>query len=134
MMDGEEILKGKTITGMKLADDRMALLVLFDEGQIVARCDADCCSHTWIEHIELPADPFPALVMSAEQLFFESEEDGELKKYGFKIRTDKGVIDIDFRNASNGYYGGSLTWGEDDYFYGGVFKQNISKNIWKEIP
>lgn len=29
---------------------------------------------------------------------------------GFKVTTDKGVIVIDYRNASNGYYGGSLSW------------------------
>lgn len=32
----------------------------------------------------------------------------EVKYYGLKITTDKGRAVIDFRNDSNGYYGGTI--------------------------
>jgi hypothetical protein len=53
--------------------------------------------------------------------------------YGLKITTDKGDIIIDYRNSSNGYYGGNLSWPNDNYFYRGVFGQNVSTEEWKPL-
>ncbi len=58
---------------------------------------------------------------------------GETKYYGCKITTDKGHIIIDYRNESNGYYGGDIVWPDDRSFYGGVFGQNVSDEKWKDI-
>lgn len=134
----QNVLVGKKLLGMKIAEDREAILFQTDDGDLVVRCDADCCSHTWVEHIELPALGFPALVVSADNLDMNkpdlSNDEYEcLRYYGFKIVTDKGEIVIDYRNSSNGYYGGSLAWPDSDYFYGGVFGQNVSKEDWKDI-
>lgn len=68
----------------------------------------------------------------------EDEEYEYLQFYGFKLQTEKGDVVIEYRNSSNGYYGGDLVWppadGEDsDYFYGGVFDQNVSKEEWEQI-
>ena len=38
------------------------------------------------------------------------EDPDEVEFYGLSIKTDKGEIVIDYRNSSNGYYGGSLCW------------------------
>jgi hypothetical protein len=100
--------------------------------------DADCCSHTWIESIELPALGFPAVVTEVKDLDLcresESNEEHEcLRFYGARIDTDRGSIDIEYRNSSNGYYGGSIVWPGDDHFYGGVFGQNISYENWQEV-
>ena len=139
----DNILIGKTLTGMKIAEDRQALLFQTADGDIVVRADADCCSYTWVESIELPALGFPALVTAVEELempdtakpstFHENPE--VLAFYGCKISTDRGEIVIDYRNDSNGYYGGSLSWpgGDYEYFSGGVHGQNISKMEWREI-
>lgn len=128
------VLLGKTITGVKIASDKKALLFSTNECAIVARADADCCSNTWVEHVELPAMGFPAKVISATNIPMEgSTDDGELKVYGFKIETDKGAIILDYRNESNGYYGGDLVWPGDHYFYGGVYQQNISTEQWEEV-
>lgn len=129
------ILIGRTITGVMLAEDKEAILFKTTGGDIVAKCDADCCSHTWIENVELPVNGFPALVSAAEDVPMPDLGNGDaecIQYYGFKITTDKGDIVIDYRNESNGYYGGSLTWPEDR-FYGGVHGQNVSKENWKEI-
>lgn len=133
-----KILVGKTITAMKIADDKEAILFVTDSGEIVARCDADCCSHTWVEHIELPAKGFPALVLDVSGLDLPGSDDNHpelecLQVYGCKITTDKGDLVIDYRNSSNGYYGGNLSWPDDSYFYGGVYGQNVSTMNWIDV-
>jgi hypothetical protein len=61
-----------------------------------------------------------------------AEDPDVLAFYGCKISTDGGEIVIDYRNDSNGYYGGSLSW-PGEHFYGGVHNQNVSKEEWREI-
>lgn len=128
------ILIGRTIESLQIADDRKALRFVTTEGEVIAKCDGDCCSNTWIEHLELPALGFPAKVVSVDDLDGRREESGEYgdvtQHYGCKITTERGEIVIDYRNASNGYYGGNLSWPDDDYFYGGVHGQNISTCNW----
>lgn len=132
-------LIGKTITDIKIADDKEAILFVTTDGEVIARADAECCSHTWIEHIELPALGFPCIVTEVEDLnlpgMSEEWDDDEnyIQFYGCQIKTDKGEIVIDYRNSSNGYYGGNLSWPDDSYFYGGVYGQNVSECNWKDI-
>lgn len=126
----------KIITEIKIADDQEALLFQCQDGYFVVRCDADCCSHTWIENVELPALGFPAQILGIDDLDMRDPEDidcGVIQFYGCKITTDKGEIVIDYRNESNGYYGGHLSWPHENYFYGGVYGQNISKENWIEV-
>jgi hypothetical protein len=108
-------------------------LFVTSEGNVIVKTDAACCSHTWIENIQLPALGLPAKVISVDDSYFESQEDGELKIYGCTIKTDKGEIVIEYRNESNGYYGGSLSWPDDKYFYGGVYGQNVSTMNWQNV-
>jgi hypothetical protein len=137
----QNVLVGKTIASMMIAADRQALLFkMADDSEIVVNVDADCCSYTWVESVELPAFGFPAHVLSVEDLDMPEQPDSKfhtdadvLSFYGCKIATDKGDIVIDFRNDSNGYYGGNLSWPDDRYFYGGVYGQNVSKHEWQEI-
>lgn len=133
-----DILVGTTINDMLIADDDHAILFKTDKGDIVARTDGDCCSNTWIEHIELPALGFPCKVLEVEDISMDCPESEEynwevIQFYGFKIVTDKGHIIIDYRNASNGYYGGNLSWPDNSYYYGGVNGQNISTENWVKI-
>ena len=132
-----DFLKGKNILDIKIAEDSKAILFKCDDGDHVVLADADCCSETWIEHIETPAGGFPCHVFSTKELDL-----GEITKhdydvialYGYKIETSKGDIDIDFRNASNGYYGGNLVWpDEEGSFYGGVHGQNVSDQKWIDL-
>jgi hypothetical protein len=110
------ILVGKTITNLEVEKDGYSLTVEVEgtNNPIVAECYAECCSNTWIENVELPALGFPAKVLSVEDLDLPVPDYGDkyeyLQVYGFKINTDRGEIVIDFRNESNGYYGGSLDW------------------------
>jgi hypothetical protein len=131
---------GKTITALEISSDRQALrFTLSDGASIVVDTDADCCSYTWIEHVELPALGLPAVVLAVEDLempvgaasVFVTAPD-VLAFYGCKITTDRGEIVIDYRNDSNGYYGGSLSW-PTEYHYGGVYGQNKSTHEWQPL-
>lgn len=133
-------LIGKTITAIEIAEDREALRFVLADGELIVQVDADCCSYTWIEDVELPALGFPALVTAVEELDMPEKTEPSkfhegpdvLAFYGCKITTDRGEIVIDYRNDSNGYYGGSLTWPGRDH-YGGVYGQNNSKMEWKKL-
>lgn len=134
----DHCLNGKTITAIDLASDQKAMRFHIADGStIIARADGGCCSNSWIEHVEQPAMGFPASVLMVQDLELpgstRDEEDGDcLQVYGLKIVTDRGDITIDYRNESNGYYGGNLSWPES-YFYGGVFGQNKSTDEWQPL-
>lgn len=136
------VLVGKTVKEIFLADDREAIkFVLGDDSEIIARCDGDCCSHTWIEDVLAPEVAVGSPVLNVIDL--ELPEDlrtptktenyeEEMQYYGCAIETAKGRFTIAYRNSSNGYYGGNLAWPGESY-YGGVHGQNESTEQWKLI-
>jgi len=91
--------------------------------------EGDCCSTSWIEHLEMPDSIDGAIISSVEDgdgvpfdgheckpkpgedAEYGSKECGHdhLQVYNTKFHTDKGDIILEYRNDSNGYYGGSLT-------------------------
>lgn len=134
----ENLLIGKKIVDVKIAADKEAMLFVTDDNQqLVVRVDADCCSETWIESVEMPALGLPFTIISCENLDMPDLGDipgcDVVEYYGAKIVTDKGDMVIDYRNDSNGYYGGSIVWPGDNYFYGGVYGQNDSAMDWQDI-
>lgn len=78
--------------------------------------EGDCCSHSWIEHLELPGNIKGATLLavndSAPITQDHDDHDGEnpecIEVYNTAFRTDRGDIILEFRNSSNGYYGGYL--------------------------
>lgn len=131
----ENVLTGKTIVDVQIASDKKALRFVTSDGEVVARTDGDCCSDTWVEHVDLPARGFPAVVQAVEDVDMPDlgspNNYDVIAYYGCRIITDKGEMLIDYRNSSNGYYGGNLVWPGDRYFYGGVYGQNISTEEWQ---
>jgi hypothetical protein len=131
-------LIGKTITAVFLASDKKAIRfdVAGDE-PVIAKADGDCCSDTWIESLDTPSLLIGGVVVSVEDLEMpdlgQSGEFDVLAYYGCKIATTKGACVIDYRNSSNGYYGGNLSWPNDSYFYGGVHGQNVSSEEWQQV-
>ena len=128
---GAMVLVGKTLSNVELAADKKAIRFTVDGQPLVVKCDGDCCSDTWIESVEMPVGGLPAIFLEAANLDLPSQDnDGDLIQfYGLKLTTDKGDLVLDYRNQSNGYYGGNLSWPEE-YHYGGVYGQNNSKEEW----
>lgn len=132
MDKGASVLVGKTLSKVELASDKLAIRFTVDGETVVAKCDADCCSSTWIESVEMPAGGLPAKILCIGDLELpeDRDRDGELVQfYGLKLTTDKGDLVLDYRNESNGYYGGNLSW-PGEYHYGGVYGQNNSTEEW----
>lgn len=126
-------LIGRVINAVYVAVDGSAIRFdMLDGEPIVANAYGDCCSHTWIENVETPENLL-GTVSEVEDLDLhkaDKEEDYNLIQfYGCKISTEKGSSTLDYRNESNGYYGGTLSWpGDYDSFTG-----DISKVDWKQI-
>lgn len=142
----ENPLIGKKITHVFLAADRKAIRFDVEGGEpIVVHADGDCCSSSWIESLDAP-NALLGMVRSVEDLDMpdlgsvaaqgEDKTSGYdpecISYYGCKITTDKGACVIDYRNESNGYYGGNLVWPGSGSYYGGVYSQNVSKEEWRE--
>ncbi len=93
-------------------DGQMVRFELGNGSDLFYYADGDCCSSTWFESIEIPAltgkwGSF--LVKSVDSIGLPGEkedEDGLLQVYGIAISVEIGKIIIDYRNSSNGYYGG----------------------------
>jgi hypothetical protein len=142
MENKEHVLVGKVLRDVLLAKDQQAIkFVLADGSEIIARCDVDCCSSTWIEDVNNPEFAVGSEIVSAVDIDMpegwmarptkhDDRYEEEMEYYGFKITTAKGVCTIEYRNSSNGYYGGNLSW-PGEYYYGGVYEQNESKGEWQ---
>lgn len=144
-MTEPHILIGKTITAVELTDDQEAIrFTLADGSQIVALCDGDCCSHTWIEEVLNPEFAIGKPVLKAEDIELPTEfltptktenDEEEMAYYSFLIETANGRCTIAYRNSSNGYYGGNLSW-PDEYYHDCVFN-NYNKKVpefnWKPV-
>lgn len=130
-------LIGRVINAVYVAVDGSAIRFdMLDGEPIVANAYGDCCSHTWIENVETPENLL-GTVSEVEDLDLPPAEEDEEKRfsdnyiqfYGCKISTEKGSSTLDYRNESNGYYGGTLSWpGDYDSFTG-----DISKVDWKQV-
>lgn len=105
-------LIGKEVSKILVDNVHDEICFVTDDGLMSFICEGDCCSSTWIEHISGVSAMINATVISAEIVDIETISDHPvhdcLQIYAWKIKTTKGYFDIDFRNSSNGYYGGSL--------------------------
>lgn len=104
----------KPLQAISVSSDKTFLTFHF-RGDTVAifRTDGDCCSESWIEHITLPDDLNGAIITEIIEEPTQSYEERPpyeyIQIYQIKFRTNKGeTIALEFRNSSNGYYGGDL--------------------------
>lgn len=133
-------LVGKIINQIFLAEDQKAIKFVFDDrSQITAYCEGDCCSETWIEDLINPKAAIGSTVLAVRDLDLSDGQPTRTKYseqvmqyYGCAIDTAKGTCTIEYRNSSNGYYGGSLSWKAEDH-YDGVFDQNKSAEKWRSV-
>ena len=110
---------GKTITSIVLSNEKDELVLQFSDGSdMTLQAYGDCCSSTWIESIDAP-DNLLGTVQSVEDIDMpdlgNQPDHDVMSYYGLKIVTDRGHAVIDYRNDSNGYYGGDLIIKEGSY-------------------
>lgn len=109
---------GKKLASVSLNETKDRITFRFDDGSERAfGVEGDCCSSSWIEHLEMPGDvagaTLTAVTDSAPITQDHAEHDDEnggdsIEVYNTVFRTDRGDIVLEYRNSSNGYYGGYL--------------------------
>ena len=133
-----DYLKNKLVYKLFINDDKdlFCFMVLNPEKEtryslITYEVYAECCSESWIEDIEGYENLKEQVVLESTCLEVIDTEgikndviDGHsvrsgneyLIKYGIDIQTIKGICSIEFRNASNGYYGADITKQNNEVF------------------
>jgi hypothetical protein len=105
-------LAGRSLETVEMSEDGTLLTFRFEDGGfVIYGTEGDCCSSTWIEHITVP-DIKGATIMGLRDQSMGEFQDPQLdcvRVYQTSFVTEKGEIVVEYRNASNGYYGGSLT-------------------------
>lgn len=105
-------LFGKLLNYVEISADRETVTFHFLCGATCSfKVYGDCCSSSWIEHFELPGDIRGAYVMDVIDgggVEVAHPDHECLQVYNTTFRTTLGDIVLEYRNSSNGYYGGAL--------------------------
>jgi hypothetical protein len=131
-----EWLIGKTVVSVTINEKKTAICFnTLEAGSIRFVTKGDCCSSTWIEHIDNLDALIAHRIVATEEIdmgpskWFKTDwntgEETEttngfssdcVRFYGQSFTTDLGIFKVEYRNRSNGYYGGSLN--HDGYHLG----------------
>lgn len=116
--DKAEKMIGKKLT--KISDEYGDITFHHSEDDYTCfAAEGECCSSSWIEHFDAHdcADN-PETIVSFKEISLPEPEISDkeqaennyefLQFYFYRLTTDKGTYDVEMRNDSNGYYGGSL--------------------------
>ena len=108
-------LLGKTISEVYISEDKLLLLFVEKNSTLHAyNTSADCCADCWFEsvnNVEAIIDSEIIGVEEKEIKFTENDQENhhdntQLDIMGYTLKSLKGYCDVEFRNASNGYYQG----------------------------
>ena len=119
--DGEKFggsgpgLRGCVLRSARIENGGNDIVIEMKDGRSLRYvAEGGCCSTSWIEHLELPDNIEGAVVLKCDEVGGNSKPGEDLSKYEVlqvyesRIHTDRGMIVAEYRNDSNGYYGGSL--------------------------
>lgn len=107
-------LRGNRILDIQLEKQGTSIFFITeDKKKYEYSCEGDCCSYSWFESLDgkdnLIGEVILEVIDKEENKPSESNEEHEcLQFYGFTFKTVKGYCDLEMRNSSNGYYGGSI--------------------------
>lgn len=116
---------GAKVLAIWINDEKDRVILETNKGRFYIGISADCCSHSWIEHLSGLPEIFFGNIVDIENVEnrwgddeYKVEHDHPvhevLKYYSTKIKTDKGLLEFEYRNSSNGYYGASFEWTHPD--------------------
>lgn len=107
---------GKKILAAEINTAKDCIIFETDAGVFNLFAYGDCCSNSWFEHIS-GVDSLIGQVVNTEdeiemgEISRPAPDEGYgkyIQSYSLKLATDKGHFEIEMRNSSNGYYGGSF--------------------------
>ena len=110
----DDILLNRSILNHYVCTEKDWIAFQLDDGATeIFIATGDCCSTSWIESIDTPGN-LRGLVLEVHDLEMPPldthEKYEEVKCYGWQIVTTSGHTTIEYRNGSNGYYGGDMEW------------------------
>lgn len=116
--DGLELadLVGRKILSVQMTPDKSDVRFVTTTGNLDYNCYGDCCSESWVNHVNDIDNLIGGTVTQVEEFDFHSmlgvepeptRQDSDEVLF-HKVHTEKGTCLIEFRNSSNGYYGGSF--------------------------
>lgn len=105
-------LLGRRIEAIKLSPCDSYLSFETDTGPVQYVVEGDCCSSSYFNDLVGVQAVLGSTVTRVEDIPMPDVGDGagnfdeKVQLYGIKVTTTSGVLDVVFRNESNGYYGG----------------------------
>ena len=121
-------MKNKIVKDVLISKDKTLIVFVCTTGNYAFQTEGDCCSHSWIEHLsgirtlksKKPIERVTDIAMPPA----ESCNDYDvIKTYGVQFDiAGKGHFTIEYRNSSNGYYGGSI-----EFCNGGISDKTMSE-------
>lgn len=111
-----EKLLGRTVLQVLANPEKDTFRFVTDLGNFDYYCYGDCCSESWVNHISDIDALIGQKVLNIEEIdmygLLGAEPEPTRQDVDdvlfHRIQTTKGVCVIEFRNSSNGYYGGSF--------------------------
>ncbi len=114
-----KILIGKKLEKIILNDKKTKLEITADGKEYKFGVRGDCCSESWIEYLTVPKNSINSRIMSVKNSELVSNkkdkkhckrcgQSDHLQVYQTLINTERGTIVLEYRNDSNGYYGGYI--------------------------
>ena len=116
-------LQGKVIKSVRGEPKGTSLYFDTDDDVISYYSEGECCSHSWFEHMEgldnlIGMRVLETSVIDVKDVIEQSESEygGRecIAQYGYRIKTEKGDCQIEMRNESNGFYGGTVEYCDND--------------------
>lgn len=125
--DDYKRLIGAPLRSVQLIDDGERLrFTLADDSTLTYTAEGDCCSSSWVEHITVPGNLEGAIITEVKESASVEATDEQIAEmemadkfpdsvsvYHTAFVTDRGEIIVEYRNNSNGYYGGWLQGPEE---------------------
>lgn len=111
--DKDKIPSGSSAYGGVFGQNVDTIAFVCEEGTWTFLADGDCCSQSYIDSVDGPKS---GKILDVEQpewgdaIAKDETDDGLTQFYRTTLLIEgKGRLDIEYRNESNGYYGGSLS-------------------------
>ena len=108
-------LVGTTVRAVFMdKDTQHYILFRTNLGDFVFVASGDCCSESWFSAVNGLSALIDNKVTQAVEVDMGDVDDGRSRQeydtlYRITLVTNRGACDIEFRNSSNGYYGGCVS-------------------------
>lgn len=104
----------KTILKLEIDEAGEYLRFTTNEKQVyVYYSEGECCSSSWFQYITGVMYLFNTQILDIKEIEINNNvietKKGCIQLYKIEIDTTKGYVDFEYRNESNGYYGGFIT-------------------------